>query len=150
MGGHLVDLSISSGSMSVRTVPTAYTTSQGLYLAFSTVSGAKCPSGGPSGAVIMGVHITKGSPLKAEVAWCASFDGGETAPIATTTDGTHDALVWYMSQGKLTAVDGETGAAVWNSGNDTCSATRKWTSPIAVKGRIVVGGDGHLCSWSAH
>ena len=149
MGGHIVDLSISSGSMSVRTVPTAYTTSQGTYLAFSTVSGAKCPSGGASGTVMMGVRITKGSPLKAEVAWCAKYGGGETGPITTTTDGTQNPLVWFMDQGKLTAVDGDTGESVWNSGSETCNAIRKWTSPIAVKGRIVVGGDGHLCSWSA-
>jgi hypothetical protein len=153
MGGEVADVQVSSGAMSVRTVPTAYTTSQGLYVAFSTVDGAQCPSGsagGAGGAAIMAVRITKGSPIKAEVAWCASFGGGETAPISTTTDGSHDALVWYMDQGKLTAVDGETGAAVWNSGSETCSATRQWTSPIAVNGRIIAGGDGHLCSWSAH
>jgi len=27
---------------------------------------------------------------------------------------------------------------------------RQWTSPIAVKGRIVTSADGHLCSWSVH
>jgi hypothetical protein len=27
---------------------------------------------------------------------------------------------------------------------------RKWTSPIAVRGRIVVAADGKLCSWSPH
>src|SRR5205085_1610409 len=31
-----------------------------------------------------------------------------------------------------------------------CQGVRDWTSPIAVKGRIVVGGDGRLCSWSPH
>jgi len=31
-----------------------------------------------------------------------------------------------------------------------CPGVRQWTSPIAVKGRIVVGADGHLCSWSVH
>jgi len=35
-------------------------------------------------------------------------------------------------------------------GAGNCSGVRQWTSPIAVKGRIVVGGDGHLCSWSPH
>jgi hypothetical protein len=29
-----------------------------------------------------------------------------------------------------------------------CSGIRQWTTPIAVNGHIVVGGDGHLCSWS--
>jgi outer membrane protein assembly factor BamB len=53
-----------------------------------------------------------------------------------------------MNRGKLTAVDGETGKALWNSGSETCSGVRKWTSPIAVKSRSVVGGDDHLCAWA--
>jgi len=52
-----------------------------------------------------------------------------------------------MNGTNLNAVDGETGAAIFAS-TETCSGIRQWTSPIAVKGRIVVGGDGHLCAWS--
>ena len=33
---------------------------------------------------------------------------------------------------------------------DACTGVHKWTAPIAVKGRIVVAGDNHLCSWSPH
>jgi len=50
--------------------------------------------------------------------------------------------------GKLTAVDGDTCMPLYTS-TDTCSGVRRWTSPIVIKGRIVVGGDTHLCSWSA-
>jgi hypothetical protein len=150
MGGHRVDFSVSSGSMSIRTTPAAYTTSSGVHVVFSTVTGAKCPGSGNQGAAIMAVRIPAGSPPKPEIAWCAALGGGETAPIATTTDGQNEAVVWYMNQGVLTAVDGETGAAIWNSGSDKCSSIPKWSSPIAVKGRIVAGGDGHLCSWSVH
>lgn len=82
------------------------------------------------------------------VQWCAPMAGDLTGPIATTTDGTADAVVWYMSNGKLTGVDGDTGTSVFTS-TDTCAVTR-WTSPIAVKGRIVVGGTRQLCSWSPH
>jgi hypothetical protein len=144
-----VDFSVSSGSMSIRTTPAAYTTSSGVHVVFSTVSGAKCP-GGNRDAAIMSVRIPAGSPPKPEVVWCAALGGGETAPIATTTDGQNEAVVWYMNQGVLTAVDGETGAALWNSGSDRCTGIQKWSSPIAVKGRILAGGDGHLCSWSVH
>ena len=55
-----------------------------------------------------------------------------------------------MSNGRLMGVDGDTGAAVFTGTATRCSGVRQWTSPIAVKGRIVVGGDGHLCSWSPH
>ena len=83
------------------------------------------------------------------VQWCSPLSGDLTGPIATTTDGTTDAVVWYMSNGKLVALDGDTGTSLYTS-SDTCSGVHQWTSPIAVKGRIVAGGDGHLCSWSPH
>ena len=47
----------------------------------------------------------------------------------------------------LYGVDGETGNVLYKSGA-TCAGIRQWTTPIAVKGHIVIGGDGHLCSWS--
>ena len=42
------------------------------------------------------------------------------------------------------------GAAVFRDAAASCGAVRKWTSPIAVNGRIVVAADGKLCSWSPH
>jgi hypothetical protein len=46
----------------------------------------------------------------------------------------------------LYGVDGESGKILYSGGN--CSGIRQWTTPIAVNGRIIAGGDGHLCSWS--
>ncbi len=69
-----------------------------------------------------------------------------TGPIATTTDGTNEAIVWFMSGGALRGVDGDSGAPIF-SGGGSCTGVRQWTSPIGVKNRIVAGGDGHLCSW---
>jgi hypothetical protein len=46
----------------------------------------------------------------------------------------------------LYGVDGENGTVIYKGG--TCTGVRQWTTPIAVKGHVIVGGDGHLCSWS--
>jgi len=54
-----------------------------------------------------------------------------------------------MNDGRLVGLNGDTGSPLYTSGNN-CSGVQQWTSPIAVKGRIVVGGNGHLCSWSPH
>ena len=81
----------------------------------------------------------------ASVAWCAG--GGNTGPISTSTDGKAETVVWNYNGG-LKGYDGDTGAPVVSAAG--CSGVRSWTSPIAVKGRIIVGGDGKLCSWSAH
>lgn len=149
MGGHVVDFMISNSGMSILTVPAAYPGSSGVNVVFTAYSGAICPSGG-SGKRVMAVQIPPGSPPQPKVLWCAAMSGESTAPIVTTTDGRSEAIVWFMNNGKLNAVDGETGAVLWNGGSDQCSGIRRWTSPIAVKGRIVAGGDDHLCSWSVH
>jgi hypothetical protein len=147
MGGHVVNFSVATGAMAIHTAPAAYTSSTGVHVVFSTDGGAACPTGGATGKVVMSVLITPGSPPTPKVAWCTALNGPVTGPIATTTDGTADAAVWFVNNGKLAAVDGDTGASLYTS-TDSCSGVRQWTSPIALKGRLVVGGDTHLCSWS--
>jgi hypothetical protein len=147
MGGQLVDFQVASGAMSVYGAPTAYRTAMGTHVAFATKNPSMCP-GAAGAAAVVSVLIPAGAPPMPRVQWCAPMAGDITGPIATTTDGTSDAVVWYMSNGKLTGVDGDSGTSVFTS-SDTCAVTR-WTSPIAVKGRIVVGGTRQLCSWSPH
>jgi len=132
-----------SAMQPVNGAPASYRTSMGTYVVMSSSGAAGCP-GGKTGNQVMAVRITP-SPLSASVAWCAPI-GSSTNPIATTTDGTSDAIVWYSSSGKLMGVDGDTGATIYSS-SDACSNVPHWSSPIAVKGRIVVAGNGHLCAW---
>jgi len=149
MAGHVLTFKVSSGgAMAVKTSPTAYKTAKGTHYVFSTDSGAVCP-GGAGGKSIVSVLLKAGTDGKptATSEWCAPLTGAVTAPISTTTDGTANATVWYVDNGKLTAVDGDDGTKLFAS-TDTCSGVRQWTSPIATKGRVVVGGDTHLCSWS--
>lgn len=147
MAGAVATITVATGNMAVKTAPTIYRTAEGTHVTFSTDSAAAgCPMTG-TGPRIVSVLLT-GSPLTGKVDWCAPQTGQVTAPISTTTDGTADAVVWYLSGGKLTAVDGDSGANLFTSSN-TCTGARRWTSPIAVKGRIVVGADTQLCSWSA-
>jgi hypothetical protein len=145
MAGAVATITVASGAMAVKTAPTVYRTAEGTHITFSSDSNAACPTTG-TGPRIVSVLLT-GSPLTGKVDWCAPQSGQVTAPISTTTNGTADAVVWYLNAGKLTAVDGDTGANLYTSSN-TCAGARRWTSPIAVKGRIVVGADAQLCSWS--
>jgi len=149
MGGQKVDFMVASGgAMTIHTAPAAYKTSQGLHVVFGTDSGALCPTPGGSGQAIVSVLIPPGAPPVPKVAWCAPLSGSTTGPISTSTDGTNETVVWYMNSGKLEGVDGDTGAAIFTSA-ETCAGVRQWTSPIAVNGRVVTTGDGHLCAWSA-
>jgi hypothetical protein len=147
MGGSVAKFTVATGgSMVVKTSPAAFTDTKGTHFVLVAEAGAACP-GGAGGKSVISVLIKGGSPPTASAEWCAPITSS-TAPIATTTNGTDNAAVWYVNNGKLTAVDGDTGTKLYESAN-SCSGVRQWTSPIAVKGRIVAGGDGHLCSWSA-
>jgi hypothetical protein len=146
MDGHVLDLMVARKGMSIHTAPASYRTAKGVYVTLGTDGGASCP--GLGGQVIMGVSIpvTAGA-IKPVVAWCVPQTGAVTSPIATTTDGTGEAIVWFMSGGKLMGVDGDSGKTV-AAPTGTCAGVLRWTSPIAVKGRIVTGGGTKLCSWS--
>ena len=146
MGGAVTTIKVASGNMAVKTAPTVYRTAEGTHLTFSTDSMAACPMTG-TGPRIVSVLLTAGSPPTGKIDWCAPLSGEVTAPITTTTDGMTDAVVWYLSGGKLNAVDGDSGATLFTSTN-SCTGAHRWSSPIATKGRIVVGGDTNLCSWS--
>jgi len=148
--GQIAVLQVANPSMpaatGVKTSPTAYTTAQGTYVAFTVESAPDCPNN-VTGRAVMGVKITGGSPPTANVAWCAPGPNPPSAPISTTTDGKTDAIVWFVNNGQLKGVDGDTGESVFDGGSGSCSGVQRWTSPIAVKGRVVVGANGKLCSW---
>ena len=148
--GHIATLQVANPSMpalaGVKTSPTAYTTANGTYLAFTVESAPDCPNN-VTGRAVMGVKITGGSPPTADVAWCTPGPNPPSAPISTTTDGKANPIVWFANNGQLKGVDGDTGESVFDGGTGACSGVQRWTSPIAVKGRIVVGANGKLCSW---
>jgi hypothetical protein len=139
MGGQVFGFVVNGGLF---TTPTAYTTSKGVHVALAGASLMGCDGS------LISMLIPPGSPPKPEAAWCARLGGGGASPISTTTNGTDEAIVWMMSNTALHAVDGDSGESLFDGGTDGCPGVRSMTSAIAVKGRIVVGADGHLCSWS--
>jgi len=149
LGGHIVFFDLSAGGgAGLHGVPIAYTTTAGVHTAFYEDTGVLCPNG-QGGTNVVSVLLRPGNPPMPRIVWCTPITGAYS-PIATSTDGKSDAIVWFMSGDKLTAVDGETGAMVFQETTAVCTGVQGWTSPIAVKGRIIVGSGNHLCSWSPH
>ncbi len=130
------------------------------------------PAVDPGQQVLMGLSVTPsaGPPIKVTPSWCVTVGGQawppmatignrSSSPIVTTTDGTSEPVVWVMGSATspapptgtnasvLYGIDGESGATLYSGGN--CANVRQYTTPIAVKGHIIAGGDGHLCSWSS-
>jgi hypothetical protein len=155
-GGELANLTVATPTAeSVYTAPTIYTSASGLHAAINAGVGPTkyCPTGTATSAeMVISVLLKPGqTPLASEV-WCAPNVGGghmNYPPISTTTDGTGgNALVWFMSGGQLTAVNGDTGQKVVTTTGTSCDMVPSMSFPIAVKNRIVVAALGHLCSWS--
>jgi hypothetical protein len=144
-------LKVAANGMSVRSALAAYTSStmgsMGVHVTFTAAAPQNCP-GGRMGNAVMSVLLSPATPPVPTVAWCAPM-GSQTSPIATTIDGTSDSIVWFVDNGTLNAVDGDKGMTLVKP-TGRCNNVRQWTSPIAVKGRIIAGGDGNLCSWSIH
>jgi hypothetical protein len=156
-GGELANLVVAdTGAESVYTSPTIYRSASGLHATINVgVGPANCPAGTPiSQAMVISTLLQPGrTPLATEV-WCAPHAGGahlNFPPISTTTDGASaNALVWFIDGSQLTAVDGDTGKLVVTTSGAPCSSVPSMSFPIAVKNRIVVSAQGHLCSWSLH
>jgi hypothetical protein len=125
--------------------PASYRTASGTYVVITMNMASGCPGGG-TGRQVVAVRIAP-NPLAATIAWCAPMSGGPTSPIATTTDGTSDAIVWFTSNNQLRGVDGDTGAMIYGGTTACGGSIQKWTSPIAVKGRIVAAANDRLCAW---
>jgi hypothetical protein len=115
-------------------------------------SGTSCPAG-MSGDLVA-IQITAAAPPTISTLWCVSAHG-QGSPIVTTTDGTGSPVVWIAgSEGsqQLYGYDGATGATVFGGGaasDKLPNKIRRFLSPIAVKGRIVVAADSALYAFKS-
>jgi hypothetical protein len=102
--------------------------------------GAGCKKGSGNLAV-----ITLSATGQISVPWCAS-NMGNGSPSITSSDGTHDIMVWSVGAegtGQLHAWDLATGTQVV-MGSDSMNGTRHFTTPIFVHGRVFAATDGRL------
>jgi uncharacterized repeat protein (TIGR01451 family) len=133
----------------IRTAGAAYATASGTYVVFSVstpgATGFGCP-GTPGDLVAL--RISASSPPTISVAWCAD-NHGRGAPIVTTADGSSEPVVWTVGAegtNQLYAYNGETGDVLFNGGgpNEQMTTVRRFQTPIAVNGHIIVAADGQL------
>ena len=118
MNSQLAMLTLATGgAMVIHTTPAAYATAQGMHVVLTTNTGAQCAGAGANGKAVISVLIPPGSPPAPTAVWCIPVDnaslGFPASPMATTTDGTSDAVVWFMNGTKLMGVDGDTGATIY-------------------------------------
>jgi hypothetical protein len=141
------------GNAEMSNAPAWATVSGTTYLA--TISndgqtGTACP-GGTSGDLVV-MKLDPSVADKITVVWCANNNGGGS-PIITTSDGSHDALLWTMGTDiKNDAPGGDNQMHAWDlatgtpvvTGSDTAASTHHFTSPIVVNGRLIQTGNNAL------
>ena len=126
-----------------------YSTSRGRYVVFHG-AGVGCPKGQTGD--LMALRIGATAPPTIAVAWCAAGNG-EGSPAVTTSDGSAEAIVWFIGaegDGKLHGFDGDTGDILFAGGakSDALGPVRRFQTPIVAKGRIYVAGDRALSAFS--
>jgi hypothetical protein len=117
----------------------SFTTTTGTYVVFHGHNGAAgvgCKTGNGD---LVALKISATSPPTISVPWCAASQA-QASPMITT-DGTN-AVVWDVGT-NLLGWDLNTGMQVY-TGTDNVANVRRFTSPIAAKGRIYVGGDNQV------
>jgi hypothetical protein len=132
-------------------VSATYQTALGTYVVFRGGGMDGCPNM-PSGANLVALLLSPGSPPQLSVAWCAGT-GPVGSPIATTTDGTSEPIVWAIgAEGdqRLHGYDGDTGATVFDGGGDgdAMTSTSRFITPMVANGRIFVAADGQLYAFT--
>ncbi len=130
----------------VTTAPAVYTTATATYVAlYAAPAPAHC-----AGTDFASWALVPGSPPTLSFAWCALAGAG--SPIATTSDGQSDAIVWQLGvqdDNRLHAFDGDTGAVIHFPGSSvTIPSMRRYNAPIAAKGRIYVPADGQIVAFT--
>src|SRR5207248_1274945 len=96
--------------------------------------------------------ITATNPPAITSAWSVS-QTGTGSPWVTTTDGTHNAIVWVAgAEGdqRLHGYDADTGAVVYAGGgpNELMTGTRKWNTGIVARGRIYFAADNKVYAFA--
>jgi PQQ enzyme repeat len=144
VGGQLAAATVSE--IRIMTSPVAYSVGNDVLVAFQA-TGTDCP-GSRRPIELTVLRITGGSPPNLKTAWCGSLSG-HGSPIATTTDGHSNPIVWILGaegDNRLHAFRGDTGEPILTS--EPLSGLRHFQTLIATQDRLYVGADGRIYAFS--
>jgi outer membrane protein assembly factor BamB len=140
VGGQLAAATVSQSS--IMTSPATFRVGNDVFVAFQA-SGAHCPQPGRRHD-LTALKIAAGSPPAMATAWCGALRG-RGSPIATTTDGHSNPIVWMLGAGgddQLHAFRGDTGEPIFVS--ETLRGLRPFQTLITTQDRLYVGADGRI------
>jgi hypothetical protein len=145
-----IDLGGIGGQLAVETVsyraiinsPATYPVGNDIFVAFQG-PGAHCPQSGEDQELTV-LKIAASWPPTMTTAWCGVLRG-RGSPIATTTDGHSEPIVWALGaegDDRLHAFRGDTGEPVVTS--EPLDALRHLQTLIATQDHLYIGADEHI------
>ena len=142
IGGELIAQQVSDDP--IRTAPAFYPLADQIDVAFQG-TGSNCPAGHSGELTVLQVQAGERS-LK--TVWCASVRGAGS-PIVTTTDGSHDPIVWILGaegDNRLYGFRGDTGERLFVS--QPLSGLRHFQTLIAANHRLYLAADDNVFAFT--
>jgi hypothetical protein len=147
----------------IRTSPAAYPARDGIFIAFQG-PGTHCPDEpaevwqtlrrklGAANNQLTVLKIRNGSPPSIATAWCGALRG-EGAPIATTSDGHSDPIIWILGaegDNRLHGFRGDTGEPLLTGGADAEAMTglHHFQTLIAAEDHLYAAADGRIYAFA--
>ncbi len=141
IGGQLAAETVSQ--IRIITSPATYPIGGDIFVAFQA-PGAHCPQPARAHDLTVLKIATTGPRPVMSTAWCGALRG-RGSPIATTTDGHSNPIVWMLGaegDDRLHAFRGDTGEPIFVS--EPLSGLRHFQTLIATEGHLYVGADGRV------
>jgi hypothetical protein len=144
IGGALATLRAARSVIS--TAPAVYPLRHGVGVAYQA-QGTICPNG----SYVTGIGalaVTADPKKRLSSAWCARMNGGG-APIATTTDGSSEPIVWAVGaegDDRLHGFRGDNGQELYSgtASGDGMSGLRHFATILVARGRFYIAGDSRI------
>jgi outer membrane protein assembly factor BamB len=146
IGGQLVTETVSERA--IITAPATYPGADGVFVAFQG-QGTQCPAAARGLGVVV-LKVRAGSPPAMRTAWCASL-AGRGSPIATTTDGQSNPIVWIVGaegDNQLHGFKGDTGQPLFTGPSQAMIGLRHFQTLIATEDRLYVAADGTVYAFA--
>ena len=144
IGGQLAVATVASRA--IITAPAAYPADDGVMVALHA-EGSQCPAANRANGLIV-LKVRAAPQPGVSTAWCGSVRGAG-APIATTTDGHANPIVWMLGaegDDRLHGFRGDTGELLFTG--PALSGLRHFQTLIATEDRLYVAADGALYAFA--
>lgn len=140
IGSQLATLAVSKAS--IITAAAVYATPNVAMLAFRNGNDPSCNTASITMLSLTATTITQ--------AWCAPLNGGG-APVITTTDGVHNAIVWVVGANGdnfLHGFDALKGTVLFAGGGTVIAGVRNFATILVSGGKFYIAGQGKIYAFT--